>query len=248
MLRKHKNELLDIVKNCGINPILLSAGDEKTKGVKAFVVRVNDSALKFSVCCAPESFEKYKIAFITFTPGYISTKVGRQVPASLSKDLKRYVLNRTAPLDGYLKFKKVRAWFTYWLNGHVKHFIDDSSTPDLWSQVAKQAEMVPTTIGNGRDTQGYSEDEKRQLRLSIKDFRLLIVKEFQPSTAEMEAIDTRLGYLSEALDRLSRFDWRNVTVTTIMSISIALSLDSEKGKLLFDLFKKVFSAAYHLLT
>ena len=46
---------------------------------------------------------------------------------------------------------------------------------------------------------------------------------------------------------MNKYDWKSLAVTTLISISIALSLDSAKGQLLFILFKKVFSAVKMLV-
>jgi len=56
----------------------------------------------------------------------------------------------------------------------------------------------------------------------------------------MESIDDRLDYLTQAVDRLNKFDWKSLLISTIISISVALSFDTEKGKQLFNLFKQVF--------
>jgi hypothetical protein len=76
--------------------------------------------------------------------------------------------------------------------------------------------------------------------LALRDVRLLIIDRFAPSTAEMESIDARLNYLTQAIERLNRFDWKSLLISSIMSISVALSFDTEKGRQLYKLFKQVF--------
>jgi hypothetical protein len=76
--------------------------------------------------------------------------------------------------------------------------------------------------------------------LALRDVRLLIVGRFSPAVPEMESIDDRLDYLTQAVDRLNKFDWKSLLISTIISISVALSFDTEKGKQLFNLFKQVF--------
>jgi hypothetical protein len=93
----------------------------------------------------------------------------------------------------------------------------------------------------------FSENDKIQLRLSINELHLLIIKNFSPSVDEMKIINARLEYLSNSLDRLNRIDWRGLALSTIISISVTLSLDTEKGKLLLGLFKKVFTNVLHLM-
>jgi hypothetical protein len=77
--------------------------------------------------------------------------------------------------------------------------------------------------------------------MAINELKLLIHKNMETSEEEQELVNNRLEYLIEAMNRLNKFDWKSVAISTIMSISIALSLDTSKGQMLFDLFKKVFS-------
>jgi hypothetical protein len=81
----------------------------------------------------------------------------------------------------------------------------------------------------------------------VEEFRLLIVKTFAPPANEMKVVNERLDYLKEAVDRLNRFDWRSVAMSTLIGISTALTLDTEKGRILFGLFQQAFSTVVHLL-
>ena len=60
-------------------------------------------------------------------------------------------------------------------------------------------------------------------------------------------ISQKLDYLTEAIDRLNKFDWRAVAFSTIMTISATLSLDTEKGSLLIELFKQIFVKIRYLI-
>jgi hypothetical protein len=94
----------------------------------------------------------------------------------------------------------------------------------------------------------FNDTEKIQLRLSINEFKMLINKTFCPDEYETKAIHDRLDYLAESLDRLNRIDWRSLALSTVLSISIALSLDTTKGQILIDLFKRLFSNVIRLIT
>ena len=74
-----------------------------------------------------------------------------------------------------------------------------------------------------------------------------MVKEFNPSREQLRLIQMQLDYLSEAVGRLNRIDWRGLAVSTVITIAIQLSLDTEKGKLLFQLFQQAFSVSLKLL-
>jgi len=78
-------------------------------------------------------------------------------------------------------------------------------------------------------------------------FRLLVVENYHPDTEQLILISERLKYLEAAVDRLNSFDWKGVTISTLLSIAITLSLDTERGRQLYILFKQALSDLLHLL-
>ncbi len=76
---------------------------------------------------------------------------------------------------------------------------------------------------------------------------LLVVKTFTPGEEELQVINERLDYLTRAVDRLNRFDWRGVAISTVLSIGTALTLDTEKGRILWGLFQQAMATVVHLL-
>ncbi len=93
---------------------------------------------------------------------------------------------------------------------------------------------------NFEDKTLFSKDEKIQIKLAINELKFLIIQNFSPNNEEQIIIDNRLDYLIDSVERLNKFDWKSLVLSTIISISISLSLDSEKGRLLFELLRKVF--------
>jgi hypothetical protein len=91
------------------------------------------------------------------------------------------------------------------------------------------------------DKSFFSSEEKRQVRLSLNELKLLIQTNLNTNKEEQEIVTARLDYLIEATDRLNKFDWKSLAASSLISIAIALTLDTKKGFLLFELFKKVFS-------
>ena len=83
--------------------------------------------------------------------------------------------------------------------------------------------------------------------MSINEFKVLIINGFHPDVKELNIIENRLEYLSESLNRLNKIDWKGLAISTVISISIALSLDTTSGHKLFELFKSVFHNVLYLL-
>jgi hypothetical protein len=75
----------------------------------------------------------------------------------------------------------------------------------------------------------------------------LIVNNFNPNKEELELINARLKYLSDAVDKHNKFDWKGIAINTVIAIIIALSLSPEQGNQLFHLFRQVFSNLIYLL-
>ena len=68
-----------------------------------------------------------------------------------------------------------------------------------------------------------------------------------PSQEELKSVDARLEYLSSAIDKHNKFDWKVIVINTVITITIALSLSAEQGSQLFQLFKQIFSNILYLL-
>jgi hypothetical protein len=137
--------------------------------------------------------------------------------------------------------------FQTWLNNHLIKYIVEESEPDLWDEFRKGNKTLNINSINFEDQSNFLNDEKKQVQLAIADLKLLIQKEFETSENEQRIVDSRLDYLVEATKRLNKFDWKSLAISTLISLSMALSLDTEKGRQLFELFKKVFGVIPQLL-
>ena len=84
--------------------------------------------------------------------------------------------------------------------------------------------------------------------MSINELKGLIINKFELLEEQQKIVNDRLDYLAEASGRLNKFDWKGTLVNTIMSMSIALSLDTEKGKILLKLFQRIFQNIKGLLS
>src|SRR3989442_11227864 len=187
-----------------------------------------------------ESANEFKI---TFKNAVFLIRVNPRNPDSFK--LKCFLFHSgeaVSPYEGFMPFDMVLLHFNQWLESQVRRSIDEGLVPDLWSQLQQNNQLAETA----GDTY-FSIEEKAQLKLSVEEFRLLIVKTFTPSPYEKKLVNERLDYLKEAVNRLNRFDWRSVAMSTLVSISIALSLDTERGRVLSGLFQQAFSTVVHLL-
>ena len=119
--------------------------------------------------------------------------------------------------------------------------------PDLWGQWEFQTPVRDSGAAFEDDMKPLSADEKRQIQEGLANLRTLIAEEFRPIEERLGEIEKRLQYLSDATERLNRFDWRGAAFNTALTIGACLSLDTEGGSRLFGLFKQALSAIPHLL-
>lgn len=223
ILRKHKNNLLEILRESGFDPNLFITHESVIKREQYFIITLRDSPIIFAVRADSSSFDNFFFFHSSFRVNFPSTD-------TYFVDWKELVTN-----------------FKYWLNYVVKPYIDEINTPDLWHILEETRSRTKGELATPMDFESFSAEEKVQIRLSLKDFQLLVAKNFNPNKEELESIDTRLKYLSDALDKHNKFDWKGIAIHTVIAITVALSLGPEQGQLLWELFKEVFSNVLYLL-
>lgn len=280
MLKSHKNALLEVVQNSGLNPSLFGAeevmlpkkrvakstqkenvtptlnpatsrpkqsflwrifslsGDTESKPPSnpapppveeekelCFVIRVRNTPLAFTVIPHTSNFDYYGIRYTEFKPGY----------------------PERSPFFSTTPFNKLLTAFKEWIENTVTPYLDEEKTPDLWQQVETYHSFIDEAPAESRDTSDFTEEEKADVRRSVEEFKRLVAENFSPTVEQQEYINRELDYLSNAVDRLNRFDWRGLAISTLMGIAINLSVDTERGRLLFKLFQQAFHAGLRLL-
>lgn len=223
MLKKYKNQLLDAIKKNGVNVNDVKIEENMGADKLDVIISFKKSPLYYSIRQHPTDFHHFYSQYVSFAPGY--------------------------PLEnwtGIHDFNQITNDFLNWYKLHLKEYIDEQHLPDLWKQLEEQKPIFSTDTISQDDTDDFTDDEKAQIRMQINEFKLLVKKNFSPSEEELKIIDDRFNYISDALDRLNKFDWRALVFSTLMSVSVALSLDTTKGKLLFDLFRDVFIKVFYL--
>lgn len=223
MLKKYQNLFFKVIQEKGLDPALFQVeGLQDTDS--DFSIELKGSPLIFIVKNMSDSFHRFTLSLTKFTPGFRST--GELYPYNIDMLI---------------------GTFKGWIDDHAKPYLDEQLEPNMWERIESQTPLINGSEISQEDTGVFSEDEKIRVRMSINEFRVLLIKKFEPSKDELKVIDARLKYLSEAVDRLNKIDWRSVAITTLITISTTLALDSEKGQLLFELFKQVFSGILQLM-
>ena len=225
MLKRDKNSLLKAFEGSPFIPGDFQIEDTNDEnGLPVFVLKYPGSPFKFIVYTSATSHQKLRYAHTSLAPDYPI------VPQLLKKT--------------WVGITAVRSALKEWLNKDLKDYVEDTQVPDLWSELANEASIQ---YSHEDDTSEFSVEEKRQMRRAIDNFRARLISEFSPTKEALQEIDIKLQYLTDALDRLNRFDWKGVLINTTICISATLSLDTERGKALLNIAKEVFSGVMKLL-
>jgi len=224
ILKQYRNLLLQIIQEKGLNPQIFKPEEIEYEDHTSFVITLIDSPMKFIVRSHANNYHSFIWAYTYFEPRF-----------------------HMADTSSFVDVKGLRATFEDWLENHVKLYIYELSEPDMWERVESQKPLIKGVEISQEDTTLFSEDEKIRIRMSLDKFRTLLIKNFEPQNYEIQAINDHLEYLLNAVDRLNKFDWRGLALMIVIQISLALSLDTEKGRLLYNLFEQAFSNILKLM-
>jgi hypothetical protein len=246
VLTTHKNALHADVARAGLPHGLFELDEPDPRHL---IIKLRESNLYFEIRYREGSFDKFQCRFVPFGPG-----VRRATAAYLTEP--RSPIDRTrvpiaAGADGWIPnyntwaFTKIQQQFQLWLERDVKRAMNEMTTVDLWNS-ATLSEAV-SNVPNVDNTRPFSEVEQQQIRVAVDEFASMLESELDPTDEEMSDIRERLAYLSDAVERLNRFDWRALALSTVLGIGTTMTVDTATGRRLWDLFARAFHAVGHLL-
>lgn len=117
-------------------------------------------------------------------------------------------------------------WFEDWLTYVQK----ETESPDLWSAVSKEAEVLETAASSDTSNEPFTAAEKTYIVQGVNEIKqyLLTAHKLDP-----ELVESRLNYLIESSERVGRKDWINLLVSVMVGIVISASLPPEATRELF---------------
>jgi hypothetical protein len=231
MLKKDKNAFIDVIKQNDLDPSLFRHVEKEVDGRPAFILRLESTPLFFMARTETDDYHSFDCRFIEFAPNFPKSDYS---PSGVFG-------------DDWMDITSLLSTFKNWLECHVKMYLAEIETPDLWKQF-QNSSITQIKFEEPISHKPFNKSEKEKIRVALDKFKTELLSTYKPSNNEIKLITERLSYLSEKLDELNKFDWQGVAVSTIISISIALNLDTEKGKMLFSMFKKAFKYALDLLS
>lgn len=226
ILKRQKNQLYETLQSLGFDVHDFRPDEDAADG-NTFTLEYKSSGYRFTVRADPEHHGQYD-CILTLFPLKSTTY---------------------EPLMGWAtSFQPILSSFSLWLQNQVAEYIEEESIPDLWRRLSDAREAFDVPPAFSTDEAVFTAQEREAVKLSVEKFRALIAETFHPPAETMAVVSERLDYLSDAVDRLNRQDWRGIAISTVIGIATTLSLDTEQGRLLFGLLQQAFGVIRHLLS
>ena len=229
MLNESKNLLLNVlVHKEGLNPGAFSSAEKNINEDSYFYIFLKNSPLKFAI---KDNFKDGN--FQTFS-WFEYTKFSPRFPVKILE----------------IKPKDIHAvcrFFEKWIDKEVLPYLKNVKTPNLWDKITQHKSLAGELTMPLSDREPFTAQEKEQLREGLSVFQRKLLIEFKHSQEQAELITERINYLTDSLDRLHRIDWKSLVISTLVSISIALSLDTMQGNRLLEMFMSVTQHALKML-
>jgi len=227
MRRKYKNEIFNFLINSSLGLENFEFEETTINELIATKISYRNSPFIFTIRTSSESFDLFDYKFVNFSPTYYDSQF--------------------FPPEGWASFNEVFQSFKEWISSHVNEYLEEMQMPDLWSEFNNGNKSLKFEEIDFEKREVFNIEEKKQIRMSINELKMLIQKHLNTSDEEQQLVENRLDYLIDTSNRQNKFEWKSIAISTIISVSIALSLDTKKGQLLFELFKRVFSSVPMLL-
>lgn len=94
--------------------------------------------------------------------------------------------------------------------------------PDRWAELRQAQEMLFAVSSEGIDNRRFSAEEQAAIEHHLREFRERARDRWPLSGERLAALDAKVDYLIDAVRRLGRLDWRNVAITTFISLVVAV--------------------------
>lgn len=107
---------------------------------------------------------------------------------------------------------------------------------------------VTLHLGNANSVKdGFSNEEKKKIRISLIEFNNNINKEFHPDEVVAKDIQDKLDNIQAALDKMSRDQWKQLAFSTFISIATGLFVNAVSALPIFSVITGLLPSAVPLL-
>ena len=120
-----------------------------------------------------------------------------------------------------------------WLQTHAKNYLKEKEKANHWEQFQIESnifKLAQVDIGNNSN---FNMEASTKIINSIDNLKQLIIDKYHPTEDQVTYMSARLDYLSEATNRLGKFDWSNSFVSFIIAIAINMGVEYKHRQRIF---------------
>lgn len=224
MLKKHRNALLDVIREANLDPKKFTAKTEEVENYPAFRIQTGNGSLYFLIWSFANDDEYlFRGQFTTYQ---------RSSPKPY------FGLSRTfEPFNNKWKgFEQIKEDFKAWVNKYVSKFLkhqaeeeEDLLLPDMWAE----SELVSENFKTLQNTP-FSDEEKKLIAEKFNEFEQRVDEENILSAEQKELLHDQVEYLVESSKRLGRKDWLAASAGALMGFVVNAGLTSEIATQIFQ--------------
>ena len=116
----------------------------------------------------------------------------------------------------------------------------DLETPDLWSALQQEAELLGVGSDETSDNSPFTPDEKKIISRRLEEFAEHVKRTHTLSEAQTRALEAKLDHLVKATSCLGKTDWRNAFVGVMLGFILTVALPPEFAReMLLGLFRVI---------
>lgn len=235
----YKNQLFQIIQEVGLESKLFEIFEVEEGKYDATVIQFVGTDLRFTILENPKSYHLFNYKYSLNKPYFPETSY-----------IKRFLPFRLLPGNkARFNFKKIESKFIYWLDVELETYFADLQEVDLWAQSQKQTLLDYKQEDDGSDrNEFFSDSEKAQIITALNKARKEAEEKLSIKEKDLDVLNEKVEYLMDAVQRLNKFDWKSILLSSTIDIVSDLTLDPTGGKMLFDIFTNAFSKFPKLLS
>ena len=104
-------------------------------------------------------------------------------------------------------------------NGWAGRVKRDIETPDLWAELQGEAKLLGAGPDQHVENTQFTLEENKEITELLQKSSDYVKQKYPLSEAEIRELHAQIAYLTEAVNRLGRRDWRGLLISTLIEFA-----------------------------
>jgi hypothetical protein len=223
MRKIYRNELHRIIQQeLGYDPALFTLKEIAGGDTPTIEISVRDTPLRFIIRNASNSWDLFDYRTTRYRPDW--------------------ALTNWYPTNAHLNFDQMKEHFVKWMREHPRRYFEDQESTDSWRDWDLNRTVFDAIDTSSSDNSDFNMEQAAAIERTLNDFRVEVIEKLGLQETEIHKLNESIDYLIEASSRVGRKDWIMLAVSSVLGIAVTLSLDTTRGRVLFELFRATLSA------